>query len=61
MHSGRVMLVLLSLSWLSDYVVVMVKHLVLPWLCSFLDVGVFCVFIVLFKKASFSKSPADMC
>jgi hypothetical protein len=60
MRSGLVILVLLSLSRFSHYVMVMVTHLVLPWLCSFLDVSVFCVFIVLFKKASFSKSSADM-
>jgi len=61
MHSGIVMLVLLFLSRFSDYVVVMLTHLVLPWLCSFLDVSIFCVFVVLFKKASFSKSSADIC
>ena len=60
MHSGLVILVLLSLSQFSQYVMVMVSHLVLPWLCSFLDVSVYCVFIVSFKKAPFSKSSADM-
>ena len=60
MHSGIVILVILSLSRFSHYVLVMVTHLVLPWLCSFLHVSVFCVFIVLFMEASFFNSSADI-